>query len=209
MEFVVNSESDFNGLFSYLYPLTSTSGEKYVNIEGTSKGSGEWGDPDVIIDPSRNSDLSEDGWCSEDKPNQYLLISLPYHSFKLTNYTFKVRSHNDHDLPTGWIIFGSIDKIMWIVIDEKENVEELKSKGASKTFSLNNSYQLYFYKYFKIYMTSNNLNRYYFSLSQIEFFGKLKYQQSIARLICSRKEYYSKSFIESILSLILLCIYKI
>ena len=207
MNFPVNKESDFNGTFTYLYSLKAETGKKYVYIKGTSTDPEKWGDPEVLIDPSRNSSAIEDGWCSDNIPNQYLLISFPYHSFILTNYTFGVRSHNSNDLLTGWMIFASINNETWIIIDEKEKITDLSKKGASKTFSVNKGNKNIYYKYFKIYMTSNNLNRDFFSLMQIEFFGKLKYQPIIKPQFYSMKIHCHQQFQEFIYFLSILILY--
>ena len=175
MSIYPQSNSDLNGIISNFYYTDKENFFNIVSIDGSKVNSDGWSEKEVIINPELTDNSMSNAWCSEDEPNVYIALHFKKHYIHITNYTIKTRTYTAHDLPTGWVLYGSINNEKWILIDQKIGITELNTINIAKTYEATYPGT---YKHFKLIQTSNTWNRYYFCLEKFEIFGEVKQKLS-------------------------------
>lgn len=131
---------EFNGLFNDIYQRLGEEGlNKSFYVTGTKKyESGERGDPFIVILPSNIGNENKNNWHSISQPNAYFLIRMKTFRFLLTDYTIRVRNDHDRIYPQEYRFECLDNNKNWNLL-HYFNSTELLYKGATKTFSIDES----------------------------------------------------------------------
>lgn len=134
----------------------------YISITTSSVKNGN---PDSIINIE-----TTDFWCSENLPNQYVILSLKNIVGKITHYqirTNNIQSQKVH--MQDWILETSNDGIIWNTLDSQYHSDCLKESWAIGTFTaIDNQWN----NHYRLKMNGKNTNgSYYMYITGFELFG--------------------------------------
>ena len=140
----------FDGIMQKLYNSSKHSFYSKFEAEGEKYSSG-WSDPANVFNPS-----IEVTWASRSIPNANITISFKKHLLKLTNYTFFPRRGTvSGNMPRGWNLEGSNDKVNWDSLFSVDDTEDIRYASTYKTYPCEPHGA---YKHFRIRQTRNSWN---------------------------------------------------
>jgi hypothetical protein len=164
-----DSSQPFNGIISNL----------------TNKHKGNLTDLGIVIATASSSDgskwdakwaidhLSEKGFCSTNRSNQWFRLDFKNNSVYITHYSILSRKDvgiGQHH-PKSWVIETSIDGDLWEIIDTREDDNHLNNEGKEYTFTIENPK---WGKYFQLRQTGvTHRNDHYLTFTNIEVFGRI------------------------------------
>lgn len=161
-----------NGIFEFLRSISNVNGNPYesklVDVETSRVNCGEIKN---LFDKSKRTDFR-----LENVQNNYIIFDFKDKRVNFSKYYFSVpESELGHDAgqPKSWIIEGSNDKQAWDPIDNKSNDTSLHGYGKSCTFTCTNI-SSNFYRFIRIKEITEKRDRFFFLLSEIEFYGSYK-----------------------------------
>ena len=170
-----NSDEDIDGVIHYIRKRHINELPRFIHAtcSSTFVETYKWGDALALI----NYDLSDtepyNSWASDSVPKSNFTIYFYQNQLFITHYTVRSRTVNNKDMPRGWTVEGSNDNKTWSFVDEKSDINSLLTPKAIKTFEVDRPGT---YRYFRFTQTQlNSLSRNFFSLSKVDFFGKMIY----------------------------------
>lgn len=172
IEFYSNA---FEGIIDY---LTKKSGGN-VSLNGTVKVLSST--TNCIGHSAHHSvELHNDdvNFASANNPNSWLQFEFTGKKVHPTHYSIKSRTDCDCDHPINWLIQGSNTghESDWTTLDTRINERSLSRQNVQQTFDINE--QSGDYRYLRILQNGiNSSNNHYLTLSALEFFGTLSYDQ--------------------------------
>jgi hypothetical protein len=113
------------------------------------------------------------GYCSLNSPNQCLTYNFKEMRIRPTHYTLRSNWNGKAggNNPKSWVIEASMDGIMWVEVDRKENNHDLDGKDVRRTYRCVSSPLC---KYFRLRQTrKNHAGKDWLILSGMEVFGTL------------------------------------
>ena len=160
----------FSGIVNFFNNIPSHSFTEYIQADGITSTSDNWGPPTTIINYSITGTETQDQWVTpDDEELSFVLFSLTYPIY-ITHYTLKTRSQEliTENLAKGWDVFCSYDNETFAKIDSQTN-QDLEEKRF-QTYECDTPMVC---KYIKIKLTQNSDGKWHFHLSRVEFFGNI------------------------------------
>jgi hypothetical protein len=115
-----------------------------------------------------------DYWCSENVENSWICCDFKDKSVLLRHYTLKSNYHGYHCF-VQWQIEGSNDENTWKSLDSRET-KDLWGKSMTKTYKCSKANSNEFFRFIRMRQTGKDSSlQNFFMLSNIEFFGWLKF----------------------------------
>ena len=161
-----NGSDMFNGIFDYLSQLRNDNILKTNEIVASYSS----------IDKSNGNDdicnIFQDGgdFCTEIKPDQWILVDFKQRKVSLTSYSIRTVSQTPR-YPNSWKLEGSNDKKNWSLIDMKSKNTFFTQNLQAENFNVNNNNAFQFIKLSQIGRDSNESNC--LAFNRLEFFGYL------------------------------------
>ena len=188
-----------NGLFLYYNSKGITN---FVNVKVSSC------DPERDPYSPLDENSKENSFVTDQtqNTNQWYYIELKEDYFSLSSYSIMSPSHatNAWGFLKSWKIFGSRNKIDWLLLDNEQNIETLNGNNATDIFTCKYNTN-HFYKYFILYQNDVGCDgNYGFGLRKLEFFGsaiKLEDIQNLYRITCKQNIRYFSSFLFNMISI--------
>lgn len=179
-EFHFKKGSELDGIMRY---LTKKNGGANICDKGVisiSSDSTHQADAKIQFDPKNVVDFSNNSavFLSDDKGGAFILFDFKGKTVKLSGYTLK--SNNRQGTTSNlknWALEVSNDNTKWTQLDKKTDNNDLNGPNRLASFKITKKVDGFF-RYVRILQTgcshykSNNHNM--FSISKVEFFGKLK-----------------------------------
>jgi hypothetical protein len=129
-----------------------------------------WSECGVALVVDFESDLK--GFATPSSDNSWICIDFKTCFIKPTHYSIRTRTDGDRTQPRWWILEGSNDNKEWIVLDNREDDEELTGTGCVKTFSVGNPSTV---RRIRIRQTGPNKSRnHHLIVKSLEFFGSVR-----------------------------------
>ncbi|KAK8896596.1 hypothetical protein M9Y10_014505 [Tritrichomonas musculus] len=168
-KFLYERGHEFEGIIKYLKTKSKNDIRKYINITSTAE-SNKHHKLNII-----DCDDKERFFSTGKFKDRWICFQFKENKVKLSHYT--IRNYiSGPDFPRSWVIEGSNEDSYsdkWEVIDERINAEEMKGKGTTYTFSIQNKNDKAF-SFIRMRSTGADWdNDEYLCINAIEFFGSL------------------------------------
>ncbi|KAK8871534.1 hypothetical protein M9Y10_007265 [Tritrichomonas musculus] len=172
IQFSLDDQNPFNGIFNFLKRKSSDKIEAEVDITASScySDNADWCQPKNVV-------LFDDLYkCYESKnlPNSWISFDFKEKRVIPTNYTIRSRDIDSNFIhPKSWVIEGSIDNESWTILDRQNNCSRLNGKSLIYTFSLSNQ-QFVEFRYIRMRAVSPSWHgSNYFAINSFEIYGRL------------------------------------
>eukprot|EP01084_Bolivina_argentea_P303117 523273_1 len=169
-EFKYEHDMDENGILYYLG--TRCDYESYTNpsyVGSVTVTDSTYSNQEMLNNVVGRTICKYQQWGSrQDVP--YLIVNLPI-SIKLTHYTlrnYKATEKSPNTSMKNWELQGSNNMTKWQIISKHEDESSLEEKGIY-TWEVNP--KLYFNKFRIVVNSSNSYDKWFLSVSNVEFYG--------------------------------------
>ena len=162
-----------NGIIDFLFNKDLKLFPALVTTTATSVfTTNSWNYPHVLLNHKLDKSKIYNNWCSENKPNQSVVIHFTIYDIFITHYSLQTHGISTNYFIYNWFLEGSNDTISWFELHRGDNSTELHDKGIIKTFECTTKGS---FRHFRITMTSKTLDtkNWHFILASIEFFGSI------------------------------------
>jgi hypothetical protein len=155
-----------DGIISFLSREFGGSVHDQGVVEVLASGQ-HWPECGVSVVADFKSDLK--GFATANSKNSWICFDFKTAFIRPTHYSIRTRTDDDCHQPRSWVLEGSNDNKEWIILDTRQDNQELTGTGCVKTFSVENVATV---RWLRIRQTGPNKNgNHYLILKSLEFFG--------------------------------------